>query len=762
MNGVLLPMQAYTGDQPFAFVCYSHADMSRVHPLLVLLAEAGVPVWFDEGISPGNPWRDELAHAIDRCGLFLYFVTPASVVSRNCQRECGYALDREKSLLAVHLEETELPSGLTLSLADQQAILGYRYPEATFEQKLVDAARQLLGAAATAPAPAQKRTRRTPILSRRARRRIRRVALAAVVALVPIAAILLASRFLPEDRPAAVPVDLRRLTNDVGLEEMPALSPNGDTVAFVAVVEGRRQIFVRLVTGGAPIPVTTGDVDHYSPRWAPDSSSLIYYTPAEQPGEPGAIWEVPALGGPTRRIASALGPGDFGSGGEIAFLRTHDDGVELAAAAHDDLGVRTVARVPSGAYAHLRWSPDARWIAYTYVSGGASFSSQLVVLPAAGGQPRVAADGYYVQGGIDWLPDGSGFVVSSARGSLMSYPPTYNLWRISFDGSESAQLTFGEFSYEAPDVRSDGTVAASRVRIESDVWRFPTTGDPRANAQAGFRVTQQTGLLQTLTIAPDESEVAFLSDSLGHANVWAARVEDGRMRPLTREMGADVVIAVPVWSPRGDWIAFLSSRSTGTSTVTIWLVRPDGSDLRDLGIAGAWVCWSPDGSMLYYTAEANATNDIRKVPVDGGTPVLVRDDNAIGCGLHRDTLYYARVLANEFGPWDLEVRAAAPEDGQSRVLGRVAGVRVPSAAFDFQPIPSPDGNWLAMPLLDGATTNLWALSTQTGEWRQLTDFADRNVVIARRIAWSRDGEHLYAAVSDVDSDIVMLHGLVDH
>ena len=64
-----------------------------------------------------------------------------------------------------------------------------------------------------------------------------------------------------------------------------------------------------------------------------------------------------------------------------------------------------------------------------------------------------------------------------------------------------------------------------------------------------------------------------------------------------------------------------------------------------------------------------------------------------------------------------------------------------------------------MSLVDGSTTNLWALSTTSGEWRKLTDFATRNVSIARRIAWSKDGQHIYASVSDVDSDIVMLAGL---
>jgi hypothetical protein len=44
--------------------------------------------------------------------------------------------------------------------------------------------------------------------------------------------------------------------------------------------------------------------------------------------------------------------------------------------------------------------------------------------------------------------------------------------------------------------------------------------------------------------------------------------------------------------------------------------------------------------------------------------------------------------------------------------------------------------------------------------RRLTDFADRSVVIARRVSWSRDSKSLYAAVADVDADVVMMDGLL--
>jgi Tol biopolymer transport system component len=557
-------------------------------------------------------------------------------------------------------------------------------------------------------------------------------------------------------------VQIQRLTDLVGVEEAPALSPDGGTVAFVAAAAGgRRQVWVRLLTGGAPLVLTRDDLDHYGPRWSPDSGSLIYFTPGAQPGDMGTIWEIPALGGSARRLVNALGPGDLSHDGRsLAFFRFQDGTIEVAVAARDQPGVRPVARLPSGSYTNLRWSPDDRRLAYLHEEGGVAFSTTLFVMDASAGQPQRVAGDFYYQGAA-WLPDGSGFVVSSSQGSLMSYPPTYNLWTVPLDAGTPVQVTFGESSYESPDLAPQGTLVASRVRAQSDVWKFPVTGDPAENARNGTRITRQTGLLQTVSVSPDESEVVFLSDNGGHANVWTARVADGEMRPLTREVDPRVVVAVPVWSPRGDWINFLSTRNSTTTDVTLWLARPDGSEPRDLGISGAYACWSGDGQWLYYSDVEAGTYRIRKVRVDGGEPVTVRDDNATGCSVAADgsALYYTMLLTEGAGAWDLELRTASPEDGPSRVLGRISGSRVPAGAVNFQALLSPDGRWLAAPLLDGSTTNLWAISTGGGQWRRLTDFGDRNMMIARRIAWSGDGRHVYASVSEVDSDIVLLAGL---
>src|SRR5262249_60483012 len=104
--------------------------------------------------------------------------------------------------------------------------------------------------------------------------------------------------------------------------------------------------------------------------------------------------------------------------------------------------------------------------------------------------------------------------------------------------------------------------------------------------------------------------------------------------------------------------------------------------------------------------------------------------------------------------------AATPEPGPRRPLARVAPSRVPSWQI-VTPALSPEGRWLALPLPDGFTTNIWTLAPADGRWRQVTDFGDRAVFMARRLSWSADGASIIAAVGEGDADVVLLDGLFD-
>ena len=138
------PHQAYRGDDPFIFVSYAHDDADDVYDEIAALTEAGYRVYYDEGIHPGHTWHDDLAAAIERCTLFLIFVSESSIASRNCMRELTFALDRECEVLAVHLAKVELPPGAQLALGDRQGIFKHKFSPADYRARLLAALRGYL------------------------------------------------------------------------------------------------------------------------------------------------------------------------------------------------------------------------------------------------------------------------------------------------------------------------------------------------------------------------------------------------------------------------------------------------------------------------------------------------------------------------------------------------------------------------------------------------------------------------------------------
>jgi TolB-like protein len=132
------PFPAYKGDQEYLFVSYSHSDEDIVFPELEYLHGMGINIWYDEGISPGSRWSDALANALMGASHFLLFVTPNSANSQNCLDEIGFALEKEKPLLAIHLQQTELPAGLSLRLGSRQAVMKHDLTDDLYRNKLAE------------------------------------------------------------------------------------------------------------------------------------------------------------------------------------------------------------------------------------------------------------------------------------------------------------------------------------------------------------------------------------------------------------------------------------------------------------------------------------------------------------------------------------------------------------------------------------------------------------------------------------------------
>ena len=131
-----MPFKAYEGDEKFVFVSYSHTDRLQVYPIIDYLNKTGINIWYDEGISVSEDWKNSVVDNLERCNTFLVFITPHIIDSEYVRKEISFALKKQKPFFSVYLKETQLPSKLEFEIGDIQFMKKYLMPETEFYNKL--------------------------------------------------------------------------------------------------------------------------------------------------------------------------------------------------------------------------------------------------------------------------------------------------------------------------------------------------------------------------------------------------------------------------------------------------------------------------------------------------------------------------------------------------------------------------------------------------------------------------------------------------
>lgn len=119
-------LKVYEGDEPFIFISYARKDKAEVLPVIRGFRKRGYRVWFDRGIHGGTNWLDVLDEKVDRCAVFVLFVSRQYVDSDMCKAEVSLAKELKKTIIPIYLEDVELDGALRLALAGIQALRPHR------------------------------------------------------------------------------------------------------------------------------------------------------------------------------------------------------------------------------------------------------------------------------------------------------------------------------------------------------------------------------------------------------------------------------------------------------------------------------------------------------------------------------------------------------------------------------------------------------------------------------------------------------------
>jgi len=436
--------------------------------------------------------------------------------------------------------------------------------------------------------------------------------------LAVIAAVIAAAVAWRALTPMITPAQLHPLASYPGVEGPPALSPDGNLVAFSWSGDAETlttDIYVKAVESEALRRLTETPDSETSPAWSPDGHSIAFVR--NQHG----VFTMSQLGGAERQI-SASGTQVAWAGDSKSVLirdREGDTGpFGIYQVFLETLERRPLTQAPVGAGDwKFEVSPDGSTLAFIrYEKVGIA---DLYVVPMGGGEPRRLSNWNAIIDGLSWTPDGREIVYS------VNEPTASRLWRIpAFGATPSRGLPIADIPTAAtyPSISRAMPGRPARLAFQTiarDVDLHLIDLDARLvnDALASQPFSNSTRMEGSARFSPDGSRIAFASLRSGDSEVWVAGRDGSGLQQVTALGAAGVMLGD--WSPDGTTIAFEAAVSGNTD---VYLVGADGGHLRRLtteaSIDGV-PSWSRDGKWIYFASTRGGVNpDTWRISPDGG------------------------------------------------------------------------------------------------------------------------------------------------
>jgi Tol biopolymer transport system component/C-terminal processing protease CtpA/Prc len=242
------------------------------------------------------------------------------------------------------------------------------------------------------------------------------------------------------------------------------------------------------------------------------------------------------------------------------------------------------------------------------------------------------------------------------------------------------------------------------------------------------------------SLSPDRKEIAFVSGG----DIWTVPATGGVASLLVSHAANE---ARPIYSPDGQQLAFISSRSGNGD---IYLLTLATGDLKRLTFDDGFEQldgWSRDGRWIYFSStsfDIGGLNDLYRVSANGGTPMPVSADrytNEFFCAPSPDgkTLAFsARGIAS--GQWwrkghshidESEIWLLRAFEGGAGTYERVTA---PGGAKELWPMWSADGRALFYVSDRGdagnknGAQNIWTATPGRSEARRVSNFTEGRVL----------------------------------
>jgi len=536
---------------------------------------------------------------------------------------------------------------------------------------------------------------------------------------------------------------IERLTT-TGTARKVTISPDGKYVAYVTGEEGTQSLWVRQTATRSDIRIIPPTAEYYVGLTFSPDGNYVYYVRTPRAYVSGALYQIPALGGESRKVAERVdSPVAFSPEGKRAAFIRENPGSETAlmVTGADGTGERQISarKIPDPfVESGMAWSPDGKSIAIGAYSGGECYV--MTVQISDGSVKRVGARGWRHILKVAWLADSSGLALAA-----MEDPNApVQIWNLSYPDGPARRITNDLNDYVDLDVTADSSVLVTVLReLRSNLW-LDSGSTASQSKQIGFSAATQEGLFGLTWTA--EGRIAYASLATGRRELWVMGADGSHPRQLTSD--ADLqFFSSPSSCPDGT----ILYASGVYGSANIWRIDSDGGNRKQLtqgGTNGAPSC-SPDGKWAVFNASHGGDYALWRVPIQGGTSEQLTNYASSYPSVSPD------------GNWVAFNDYAQPGATRIGVIPFAGGQ--PVRTFDFTasgfagyPIIhwTQDGRNLTYIRDLKGVSNLWAQPLDGGPPKQLTDFTAGQIF---NFAWSKDGHQLALARGSQTSDVVLIH-----